>query len=168
LLLKRSKVFVASLILLTSGSLAITTRAEAAVASTTHSIPGGKLIRITTQGVRGICFQQNYACTGGGYNGLGNQTGNDDWYRQFWIAGSTDFNDRTRRHNCTTYAGFRQWRNGVAKPFKFSGNASAWATNAANLGIRVDQTPKVGAGRSGTATMSPTSMTLGSITGSSS
>jgi surface antigen len=145
LLFKRSKLFIASLILLTGGSLAIAERAEAAVAGTTHSIPGGVLIRNTTQGVWGICVQQNYACTGGGYNGSGTQTGNDAWYRQFWIAGSTDVNDATKRHNCTTYAGFRQWQNGVPKPAGFSGNASAWATNAANLGIRVDQTPKVAA-----------------------
>jgi hypothetical protein len=47
LLFKRLGLFVASLILLTGGSLAIAARAEAAVAGTTHSIPGGALIRNT-------------------------------------------------------------------------------------------------------------------------
>jgi surface antigen len=145
LLLKRSKLFVASLILLTGGSLAFAARAEAAVAGTMHSIPGAVLIRNTTQGVWGICVLKNYACTGGGYTGSGTQTGNDAWYQQFWIAGSPDVNDPTKRHNCTTYAGFRQWLNGVPKPVGFRGGALDWAKNAANLGIRVDQTPKVGA-----------------------
>jgi surface antigen len=49
----------------------------------------------------------------------------------------------TYGHNCTNYASYRLWQNGVAKPSNL-GDAMNWDNNAAVYKIPVDNTPAIG------------------------
>src|SRR6266508_3681330 len=72
------------------------------------------------------CYSTGYACDPTGYAG-----------QATWgFAGP---------HNCTTYAAWRQARNGVPYPGYNLGNAATWAERARAHGVRVDRTPAVGA-----------------------
>jgi surface antigen len=82
----------------------------------------------------GLCFDNGYRCTQGGYNGY------DSW--GFWKSGSDGVGGK---HNCTSYAAFRASQNGSRWPGGNLGHAGQWATNARAFGFPVDKTPAVGA-----------------------
>jgi surface antigen len=79
----------------------------------------------------------DYRCTGGHYAGK-----SEGWPGQLYGAGYASRNGYGY-HNCTLYAAFRLWKNGVGNP-GWSDNATGWDTKAYAHGTRVDQTPGLG------------------------
>jgi len=107
--------------------------ASASPSGSTHPTPSGSI-----RGVTRLCGPSPaYRCTGAGY--AGNSQG---WPGQYYGAGYASRNS-FGLHNCTLYAAYRLWKNGVSKP-AWSGNATDWDTKAARAGVRVDRTPGLG------------------------
>jgi surface antigen len=109
-----------------------------AVASASPSGSKHPTPRLSVAGVTRPCGPApNYRCTGGGYAGK-----SEGWPGAYYGAGYASRNSYGY-HNCTLYAAFRLWKNGVGKP-SWHGNATDWDTRAAAAGVRVNQTPGLG------------------------
>lgn len=108
--------------------------ANAAPSGSVHNLPA---VGIT--GVTRLCGPSAaYACTGGGYSGQ-----SVGWPGSYYGAGQASSNSYGL-HNCTLYAAYRAYANGLGNPGRSFGNANAWDTGAYNLGFPVDQNPTVG------------------------
>ena len=107
------------------------------VAITHHTLPGYVLSP--------TCRQADYSCVSStGYTpGSASPAQQAQWwYKDFYAAGSAN---GAGRHNCTTYAAFRLYQNGITTDPGALGNAYQWASNGARIpGVTVDQTPSVG------------------------
>jgi len=81
---------------------------------------------------------EDYRCTKGGYAGE-----SEGWPGLLYGAGIASAN-KFGLHNCTLYAAYRVWKNGVSNNPGWHGNANKWASEAYAAGTRVDQAPAVG------------------------
>jgi hypothetical protein len=110
----------------------------ASVASTTHQLPGYLLTP--------TCRRADYSCVQeSGYDPRNATLAQHAqwWYTDYYSQGSPN---AAGLHNCTTYAAFRLYQNGITTDPGYLGNASDWARNAASMpGVTVDQNPTVGA-----------------------
>jgi surface antigen len=108
--------------------------AVAAPSSSVHARPS-----TSVAGVLRLCGPvADYRCTGAGYAGK-----SEGWPGQLYGAGYASRN-QYGLHNCTLYAAYRLWKNGISQSPGWSSDAGGWDTKAAAARTRVDQTPAVG------------------------
>ncbi|MGE5282597.1 MAG: CHAP domain-containing protein [Chloroflexota bacterium] len=107
----------------------------AAPASATPSASEHPRPSTNVAGVTRLCGPaEDYRCTGAGYAGQ-----NDGWPGVLYGRGHASSN-RYGLHNCTLYAAYRLWKNGVSNP-GWWGNANEWDSKAASI---TNQAPAVG------------------------
>jgi surface antigen len=125
----RTGKFLAGTLALVGFLLPATTTARPS--SSAHPFPSASV-----KGVTRLCGPSaGYSCTGGGYAGK-----SEGWPGTLYGRGYASSN-RYGFHNCTLYAAYRLWKNGLGNP-GWSGNATDWDTMAPSS--KVNQTPAVG------------------------
>ena len=106
------------------------------------SMPTTLIVDKTPAGAYSIylCKSADYRCTTGGYNATSAQRSGWPWAL---YGGSFPSHNAYGPHNCTLYAAFRLQQDGIT--LHWHGNAYEWARVGAANGVKVDQTPAVGA-----------------------
>jgi YVTN family beta-propeller protein len=117
----------------------------ASVSPGTNGIPAnpGPVGTVFDGGTVTVLCQQtiSYACTNGGYDTTSAE--NSGWPWTYYGGSNASRNSNGNYHNCTLYSAYRLEQNGYGNP-GWSANATDWATEAFDHGVKVNQTPAVG------------------------